>query len=101
MPVDKVETHQIVQVSYYTATPVCRSASVRRHEGLHYYVFSKAISCYEPFNTTATYIPHPPPDLPLERGGIGKTPMKVGKTNKISPMQGKNPIKFPPLQGEG
>jgi hypothetical protein len=48
-----------------------------------------------------TYIPHPPPDLPLERGGIGKTPMKVGKTNKISPMQGKNPIKSPPLQGEG
>jgi hypothetical protein len=52
-------------------------------------------------NTTATYIPHPPPDLPLERGGIGKTPMKVGKTNKISPMQGENPIKSPPLQGEG
>jgi len=52
-------------------------------------------------NTTATYIPHPPPDLPLERGGIRKNPMKVGKTNKISPMQGKNPIKSPPLQGEG
>ena len=57
--------------------------------------------CYAFLNTTATYISHPPPDLPLERGGIGKTPMKVGKTNKISPMQGKNPIKSPPLQGEG
>ena len=36
-------------------------------------------------STTATYIPHPPPDLPLERGGIGKTSMKVRKTHKISP----------------
>jgi len=60
-------------------------------------------------STTATYIPHPPPDpstslrtgLPLERGGIGKTSMKVRKTHKISPMQGKTPIKSPPLQGEG
>jgi len=25
----------------------------------------------------------------------------VGKTNKISPVEGKNPIKSPPLQGEG
>src|SRR3972149_2765225 len=33
-------------------------------------------------NTTATYIPHPPPDLPLERGGIGKTSMKVRKTHR-------------------
>ena len=38
------------------------------------------------FITTATYMPHPPPDLPLERGGIGKTSMKVRKTHKISPM---------------
>jgi hypothetical protein len=37
-------------------------------------------------NTTATYIPHPPPDLPLERGGIGKPSMKVRKPHKIRPM---------------
>jgi hypothetical protein len=52
-------------------------------------------------NTTATHIRHPPPDLPLERGGIGKTSMKVGKTHKISSMRGRSPIKSPPLQGEG
>jgi len=45
-------------------------------------------------STTATYIPHPPPDLPLaagpegplarrERGGIGKPSMKVRKPHKI------------------
>jgi hypothetical protein len=54
-------------------------------------------------NTTATHMPHPPPDLPLERGGIKKTPTKVGKTNEISPMQEKNPInnKIPSTSGGG
>ena len=42
-----------------------------------------AASFLQSLNTTATYIPHPPPDLPLERGGIGKTSMKVRKTHKI------------------
>ena len=40
-------------------------------------------SIFRCFNTTATYIPHPPPDLPLERGGIGKPSMKVRKPHKI------------------
>ena len=92
MPVDKVETHQIVQVSYYTATPVCRSASVRRHEGLHYYVFSKAISCYEPFNTTATYIPHPPPLNHVRFRALSCTLRGAGLT---SPLKGEELEKLP------
>jgi hypothetical protein len=36
-----------------------------------------------PTNTTATHIPYPPPYLPLERGEIGTTFMKLRKPHEI------------------
>ena len=45
--------------------------------------FHSYFSFYYCNNTTANYLPHPDPGLPLNRGGIGEPPTRLGKTHKI------------------